>query len=493
MCYCWSMFYKKGKDMEQNQVKRLINPTKIKILYLAAKFCFNMIACMEMYYIAAYTTDIAFIPVAITFIPLTIPNIVDFIQSFVNGIILEKMPHPLGKYTFWMGIGPIIASVCYAIVYFRFDNDMTCAVVMCVMIIVAHFFWNIAEITHTSVPSIFTDDQKERSTLSMLQNSGTTWSSFLFGLIAMPIITAVSAKTGAVNNAPGSTVMISGYTVMTIIAGIMYIIGYGLLAVNIRGMEKREEELVKAAEVRRAAKEGGSGKLKGKDMLKSFFQNPPLIILTVYQFCTWIVAFVPMGFQYYFFNCSLGALAMMSVFISATSLAGMFGMLMFPIYQKLFKGSKKRMMLTLSIIGLAWSYIFYIFRFPIMVYLVVSILQRLFLSAGGFNVLAMYSDTATYAQWKTGADSRAFVMSTYTIPLKLALLIRGVITAAILVGINYDATKDPSYYADTFWNVYILMPAIVSTIGWVVMLIGYRLKEDQVTQMALEIEQRANE
>ena len=84
-------------------------------------------------------------------------------------------------------------------------------------------------------------------------------------------------------------------------------------------------------------------------------------------------------------------------------------------------------------------------------------------------------------------------MSTYTIPLKLALLIRGVITAAILVGINYDATKDPSYYADTFWNVYILMPAIVSTIGWVVMLIGYRLKEDQVTQMALEIEERAKE
>jgi len=479
--------------MEEQQVKRLLNPTKTKILYLAAKFCFNMIACMEMYYIAAYTTDIAFIPVAITFIPLTIPNIVDFIQSFVNGIILEKMPHPLGKYTFWMGIGPIIASIAYALVYFRFDNDMTCAVVMCVMIIVAHFFWNIAEITHTSVPSVFTDDVKERSTLSMLQNSGSTWSSFLFGLIAMPIITAVSAKTGAVNNAPGSTVMISGYTVMTIIAGIMYIIGYGLLAINIRGMEKREAELVAASEARRAAREGGSGKLKGKDMLKSFFGNGPLIILTIFQFCSWMVAFVPMGFQYYFFNCSLGALAMMSVFISATSLAGMFGMVMFPIYQRLFKYNKKRMMLTLSIINHIWSFVFYIFRFPIMVYLVVSILQRLFTAAGGFNVLALYSDTATYAQWKTGADSRAFVMSIYTIPLKLALLIRGVLTAAILVGINYDATKEPSYYADTFWNVYILMPAIISTVGWFVFLIGYRLKEDQVTQMALEIEQRAKE
>jgi len=483
----------RGKEMEQQQVKRLMNPTRIKILYLAAKFCFNMVACMEMYYIAAYTTDIAFIPVVISFIPLTIPTIVDFIMSFLNGVILEKMPHPLGKYTFWMGIGPIVASIAYIITYIRFDNDMVCAVVMCITIIIAHLFWNIAEITHTSVPSIFTDDQKERSTLSMLQNSGSTWSSFLFGLIAMPIITAVSNATGAVNNAPGSTVMISGYTVMTIIAAIMYIIGYGLLAINIRGMEKREEELVKAAEAKRAAKEGGTGKLKGKDMLKSFFGNGPLIILTIYQFCTWMVAFVPMGFQYYFFNCSLGALAMMSVFISATSLAGMFGMVMFPVYQKIFKGSKKRMMLTLAIIGLAWSYIFYIFRFPIMVYLVVSILQRLFLSAGGFNVLALYSDTATYAQWKTGADSRAFVMSIYTIPLKLALLIRGIVTAAILVGINYDATKEPSVYADTFWNVYILMPAIISTVGWVIFLIGYRLKEDQVTQMALEIEQRSKE
>ena len=121
------------------EVKKLINPGRTKVLYIIAKFCFTILTCMETYYIASYTTDKALIPVVLVFIPLTIPTIVDFLQSFVNGIIIEKMPHPLGKYTFWMAIGPIVAAIAYSIVFIRWDNDKVCAIVMCVMIIIAHF------------------------------------------------------------------------------------------------------------------------------------------------------------------------------------------------------------------------------------------------------------------------------------------------------------------------------------------------------------------
>ncbi|MBR3277264.1 MAG: MFS transporter [Eubacterium sp.] len=466
------------------EVKKLINPGRTYVMYYIAKFCFTILTCMETYYIASYTTDAALIPVVLVFIPLTIPTIVDFIMSFLNGIILEKMPHPLGKYTFWMAIGPIVASICYAIVYIRFDDDKTCAIIMCAMIIIAHFFWNIAEITHTSVPSIMTDEVKQRSTLSMLQSSGSSVATFVFGLVALPIINAVNEKTGTLTQ---------GYFALTVICGVLYIIGYLLLAFTIRGMEKREEELVAAAAARKAAEAHNekAAKLSGKEMLQSFFGNGPLVALTLMQLFTWLCGFVPMGFTVYFFRCSLGAMAMMSLFVSGRSLAGMFAMFLFPVYQKLFKGNKKRMLLTCNLISIAWYFIFYFLRCNVMAYIVVSILVRLFAGPGAMNTLAFYADAATYAQWKTGADSRAFVMSLYTIPLKLALLIRGVLTSAILVALNYDPGLEPSTYKEPFFFVYVLLSGIFSLIAWLIMLFGYHLSEAKVTQMALEIQQRS--
>lgn len=469
--------------MEQN-VKKLMNPMRTNVLYLWAKFCFNMVACMEMYYISAYTTDKALIPVTLTFLPLTVPTVIDFIMSFLNGVILEKSKHPLGKYTFWLIIGPIVASICYILVYVRWESDVFCAVIMCVLIIIAHLFWNLAEICHTTIPSVFTDDVKERSTLSMLQNSGSTWSSFLFGLVALPIINYFNEKTGTLTK---------GYFTLTLFAGILYCIGYIMLGVSVRGMEKREADLVAASEAKRAAQTGTSGKLTGKEMLKSFFGNGPLVCLTFFQIFTWLTAFVPMGFQYYFFNCSIGQVALMGVFTSATSLCGMFSMFMFPIWTKVFKGNKKRFMCTLMIPGFVWSYCFYFIRPNIMIHLVVQCVFRVVTGCSGFNTLALYADTATYAQWKTGADSRAFVMSCYSIPLKLALLIRGILTSAILVAIKYDATLEPSTYSNTFWNVYVLMAAIFTTCGWLIFLIGYHLPEAKVTEMAKEIAARAAE
>ncbi len=466
------------------EVKKLMNPGRTKVLYIIAKFCFTILTCMETYYIASYTTDKALIPVVLVFIPLTIPTIVDFLQSFVNGIIIEKMPHPLGKYTFWMAIGPIVAAIAYSIVFIRWDNDKVCAIVMCVMIIIAHFFWNIAEITHTSVPSIMTDDVKERSTLSMLQSAGSSVATFVFGLVALPIINAVNAKTGTETR---------GYFAMTVLCGVLYVIGYILLAINIRGMEKREEELVAAASAKKAAAAHNekAGKLSGKDMLKSFFGNGPLVALTLMQLFTWLCGFVPMGFTYYFFNCSLGAIGMMSVFVSGRSLAGMFAMFLFPVYQKIFKGNKKAMLLTCNIISIAWYFIFFAIRCNVTIYIVVSIIVRLVASPGAMNTLALYADAATYAQWKTGADSRAFVMSTYTIPLKLALLIRGVLTSAILVALNYNPALEPSTYKEPFFFVYVLLSGIFSLAAWLILLFGYHLKEERVTEMAMEIQQRS--
>ena len=105
-------------------------------------------------------------------------------------------------------------------------------------------------------------------------------------------------------------------------------------------------------------------------------------------------------------------------------------------------------------------------------------------------LIALYSDAATYGEWKTGVNCRAFVMSMYNIPLKLGLLIKGVVISVILAAIHYDASLPPATFKNAFYNGYLLLMAILNLIAVLILVAGFKLTEDQVTQMALEIQER---
>jgi GPH family glycoside/pentoside/hexuronide:cation symporter len=60
----------------------------------------------------------------------------------------------------------------------------------------------------------------------------------------------------------------------------------------------------------------------------------------------------------------------------------------------------------------------------------------------------LYADTAVYAQWKSGVDSRGWIMGLQTFPLKFAVVGRALIFNISLMLVGFDAKADPVLATD---------------------------------------------
>lgn len=456
------------------EVKRLKSPKKTQFLYFMGKFMFNLFTGMEMYYFASYLTDAALLPLALAGIAMNVPTIIDLILSFFNGAIMEKLRVPIGKYRFWLIVGPVVATITYAVCYIRVKNDLVCAIMVTVMLIIAHFFWALAENTYTSLPAIITDDMNERSNMSMLCGMGANWSSFLFGLIGMPLILLFNGLTGSTTH---------GYAVTTLVVGILYSISYILLALDITEAEKLE--MAKAA--RNGKKEQGPS---WKEMLSNVVKNPPMIALMLYSLFYWIVSFVGSGFMVYYFNCTLGAAAMMGIAVTTRSLGGMFTGFIYPFFMKLFKGNKRNLVLFGNAVNVVRMVITWAVRPGPMGFIISNAICSLFFGLSIMPLIAMYSDCANYGEWKTGVASKSFVMSMYCVPLKIGLTGNRAILSIVLGIIGYNALANPAQYAEAFNFSYNMLMAIITVIGCLILFFGYHLTEEKVQQCTAEVEAR---
>lgn len=462
------------------EVKRMATPGKTKALYFIGKFMFSLFVGIEMYYFSAYLTDAALLPVAIVGLVLNIPSVVDLIFSFLNGAILEKLHLPFGKYRFWLYVGPVIATITYALCFVRLDDDWHCGLMIIISLIVAHFVWSMAETAYNALPTLVTDDVAERSSLSMLFGTAANWSGALIGLIVMPVISAFNGMTN-------STTM--GYMLFVIVSGILYIIAFVLLGMNIKEAE--------AADAAQKLASGGAQAAKGpsvKAMISNVTKNGPLICILFYNLFFFTGIFTQSLTMFYYFQYTLGALALMGITMTLRSVATMVTTFIYPIAMKLFKGNKKNVMIFAGVVNIVYMLAMWALRPGPVVFIVCTMISAVIGGISNMPAIAIYGDCASYGEWKTGVDCKAFVMSLYNVPVKVGLLVKGVIVAAILGIIKYDATvTDPvilESYATGFNNGYMLLGAVVGIISLLILIFGYHLNEEKVAQCVAETEAR---
>ncbi len=463
------------------EVKHMRTPGKTKVFYFFGKFTFSLFAAMEMYYFASYMTDAALLPTTIVALVLNIPSVVDLIFSFLNGVILEKLHLPIGKYRFWLIVGPIIATITYAICFIRFESDMVTGICMIVMMILAHFFWSMAETAYNALPTLLTDEAAERSSLSMLFGTAANWSGALYGLIAMPLI-------GLFNGATNSKTM--GYLILVVIIGILYIVSYTTLALHVTYAEKEEEaQRAKGGNVKEAVK-GPSGKA----MMQNITKNGPLIVLLLYNLVYFTVIFTQTTLMFYYFQYCLAAVAMMGVVMTLRSVATIVTTFIFGPLMKLFKGNKKSVVLLGNIVNLIFMVAMWAIRPTITVFIVGTIISAIIGGVASMPAIAMFADCADYGEYKTGVDAKAFVMSLYNVPVKIGLTIKGFIVSAVLAMIAYDATATDAAslarFANGFNNGYMLLGAILTLVGILILAFGYHLNEKKVAECIAETNAR---
>lgn len=451
--------------MEKELKKSIIN------LYGLPSFGFQLLVNMEVFYFAAFLTDFAKIPVALSGTVLMITSIFDIIWVPTAGIILEKSNMRWGKYRSWLLVGPPFAALFYVLQFSKIGSATTNAIIISIGFIVSHLIWNIFYAGHISMNSSMTSIREERIAMASNRGMFNSLGAICFSLIGMPLILTLGKANG---NA------VKGYTFTVIITGILMIACYYILFFMTKDYAHHGTSIQsdKPAE-----------KMSVGDMLKQIAINPPLIGLLLGELGRYLGRFVIFGLAFYYFKYVVNNLAVITIFFTGLSVVCFFGAVITnPLAKKIGERNTYILSLSMFIIGLLIVWVLPMNYISFMVLMFVAYLGYGMPDALG---VAMYSATVEYGDWKTGKNARGFIMSLINFPIKVAVFLRSVIITAVLVGAGYVANMKPTVeLIRGIKNGIALIPAIIMVVGLGCVVFLYKITPKSLEKMQKEIATR---
>lgn len=430
-------------------------------------FGFQMMILVSVYYFAAFLTDYAQFPVALSGLILTVVGIGDAITQPFSGVVVTQAHPKWGKYRSWYLIGPPLVALFFILGYTKFGTDVFAAGVIIVTYIACRFSFNCVWAAHLALIPYISPKSEDRSFLSASRGVWQQIGAFLFSAISLPIMTALVGKFGKVN----------GVTITAAIFCAFMLVGYFISFVCTKGVPE-------PTFVEESTKE----KLSFMDYIRSIIKNPPLLIALVSYTCSTLGNFMFSMFIFYYWKYTTDKFLMYSVFMTVSNLVALGGAAITAwVAGKL--GTK-----TTTIIGFFGSAAFcilsYFFASNVMLFSVLYMISRLFFAfSNGTNAL-IFTHVGMYSQWKTGKDNRAFVTGLVGVPAKIGSFTKGALLAAGLAAMGFVANQTAT--AQVISGIYkevALKPGIWYLIAGIVM-IFYGINNKVQAQMDAELEQK---
>ena len=420
-------------------------------------------------FFAAFLTDFAKIPLAITSTLLLATSIVDILWVPTAGVILEKSNMRWGKYRSWLLVGPPVAAIFYVLQFSQIGGSATIsAIIIFVGFTVSHLVWNTFYAAHISMNNALTTIREER--ISMASNRGmfNALGALAFSYFGVKAIAAIG--TGVEN-------LVLGYTIMAGITGCI------MIACNLVYFGVTKEYANRGNEP-----VGGkpADKMSVGEMLKQIVVNPPLLGLMIVELGRYLGRFVIFGMAFYYFKYVINDLPGLALFMTGLTVVNFFAaMLAAPVAKKLGEKNAYVIALGILIIGLLVVWFLPLEATPFKIIMFVAYIGYGLPDSLG---VAMYSATVDYGEWKTGKNARGFIMSLISFPIKISVFIRSVIIAAVLASVNYvaDMAVTPQLI-QAIKNGFALYPAIIMIIGMVLMFGLYSLTPKKMEEISRDL------
>ncbi|MDO4492208.1 MAG: MFS transporter, partial [Lachnospiraceae bacterium] len=245
-------------------------------------------------------------------------------------------------------------------------------------------------------------------------------------------------------------------------------------------------------EVTTEAKKEDKTKTGAGDLVRSLLQNPPLLALMVCDLAKFMFNFVCMGAAIYYFTYVANNKGFMSKYILISNVLCVIAAYCFKYLAKAIS-ARTTAIVTFIVMAIACFIAYFNFQNMMFVVVFMSIAQF------GYGIAyaatpALYADTVVYSEWKTGKNAAGWISGLQNVPLKVAILTRGIIISAGLAMGNFNPDIDPAAASMELKKgvcmAFIVIPAIALVIAAVVMLFGFRLTKDKVVQYQNEIAAR---
>lgn len=447
----------------------------LKYLYGVGDAGFKLMSNIETFYFTFFLTNIAAFSTALVATIGSIISMVDLFTSWIFGAILNSTKAmKWGRYRSWLIILPWVVPILFAFEFISIsENVAVSAVVICAASILSHFVWNFPYTANSVLVSTVGKTPGDKATMASSRAAWNNLGGILFSYMGLPFATLLAGVVGENNK----------FAAAAFGLGILMVAGYYAHFKMTKGYEEIETEGSRAVNKNRTSV---------KDMLKSLFQNPTLMVLIVADLGKWLVNFVIAASAIYYFKYTANNPALMATYILVSSIAATIGAYVVRYISKSFS-SRASMISSYVIMAVSMVLVYFCYSTPGLV----IVLMTIGMFSYGMALAAapaLYADTVVYATWKTGKDASGWIMGLQTLPLKLAVFLKGLIIPAVLAAISFNPAMDPATMTEQARQgltvAFGLIPGLVCAAGALLLILGFKLTKAKVVAYQAEIDKR---
>ena len=442
--------------------KRL--PALLSHSYGISYFTFTLMMFLALNYYSVFLTDVAMIAAAHVSVIMFITHIVDAFSVPFSGSIIQKSNMRWGRFRSWLLFIPVSTCIFFTLTFTNLTvlDYFPKMIFLSAAYMIAHVSLNFAFNAHLGMISVLATDVNDRLKLSSRNMQWGMASQVLFSILVIPMLIFFR----------GNISDTWGFFYTTLILGVIQVLGYWNLFFQSKGYEKPipKEEHVSASKVSLG------------EMLMNVVANPPLLLIMVADCFLNLAIFSLSTLAWYYFTYVTGDEGWMKQYTLFLGIATFAATLIGPQLVKYM--GKKKLYIFAGIYGIV-GYIVLRFFGASSPYVYTAIICLAVLGSGSSNPIrhAMYMDTAEYGYYKTGKDASAFILSMFTLPVKIGIALATTLATAGLAFIGYEANMAPTpEFVKSLMDIICFIPAGCSFL-MVVIMSFYPLSDSKLSEV----------
>lgn len=450
--------------MEETQTPKRLSGA-LKKFYGVGDFAFNLMTNIDTFYASYFFTNIARLALPVVTVITTISAIIDAILSCVYGAWMNKIkPKKWGRYRSWLILTPWMVPILYAFQFFRIGNGVLGIVVMTLAMITSRIAWNLPFIANLSMINVAGKTTEDRMTLSSVRSVWSTLGSVIYSFAGPAVVAFFSNLLGETN----------AYAATAFAFGALMAAAFFAHFVMFNGYEETGEQEMTRLRAQANQTEKEMPKVSALAAIKC---NPHLIALMVSSTAKYVVLFLVNGIAVYYFTYISHNAGLLTTFVFITNLLGVVASYVSKFFVA--KLNAKRSVVYsyfLMAVGMVAAFIIYQNTVGVIILMCAVVFAMSMTLA---IEPELYAACAGYSSSRIGYDSTGTVMGLLTVPLKIGIVMRGIlISAALSIG-GFSADIDAAAAGESVQRGicigFMIIPTVCIVIGAAVLLWGYHL------------------
>lgn len=435
-----------------------------KFIYLYGLSCGTLALLPAIYnsYWSLFLTSAAGLTTAGMATVMSIIAIADIISILVVSLIVQKCNLKFGKFRFWILIGGFLAAVTRVLAFSTFSYGSVAY--FAIMIVISSSLFNLAFSAYMGMLPMISSSQEGRMQAVTAQQQFVAVFSILVGLVSVTLIKSI------------------GYAALNAIAGVAI-----FASVIPLYFASKDVDVYKPLEKMSADEKASQPSIW--DAIRLTF-NMPMLVFLLGALCKIVGSIGLVMLVSYYYTYAYGDMSMLTYFLTLSTVLQLVGATLAPFINKLVKGTRNTyaaglfLFAALLVVAFAVGSSAILFTIALCIgYMGWAITH----TAEG----AYYSFIGDYVEYKHNKNIQPFLMSLFSLVIKIGVAVATVVVGWGLVAVGFDANNVTEAAKTGVKNLTVLMPLSVIGVGGIITLLS-PLKDKRVREIKDELEKRHN-